>query len=83
MYVREVNPRVFRPFVELKAFERTAIKAHDSAEIKISLPMSAFAYFSVAEDRWLVEGGDYEIYVGANSADTPLCAKVNIKRQLL
>ncbi len=83
VYVREVNPRVFRPFMELKGFDRTTIKAHESTEVTVFLPASAFAYFSVAEDRWLVEGGDYEIYVGPNSADTPLCAKITVKRQLL
>lgn len=81
LYVREVNPRVFRPFYELGGWERKFIPARQTAAIAVRLPMSAFAYYSTAEDRWLTEGGAYEIYVGSNSDDTPLCVKVDLPRK--
>ncbi len=81
LYVREVNPRVFRPFMELAAFRRVPLEAHATQRVTVRLPFEAFAYYSVAEDRWLVEGGAYEVYIGTNSADTPLCVKVTLPRK--
>ena len=81
LYVREVNPRVFRPYMELGGFQRVSIAAHQTQRVKVNLPMRAFAYYSTAYDRWLVEGGAYEIYIGTNSADTPLCVSVTLPRK--
>lgn len=81
IYVREVSPKVFRPYMELGGFERVNVKAHTTAHVKTTLKSNAFAYYSVSEDRWLVEGGNYEILIGASSVDTPLCAPVTLKRK--
>ena len=81
LYVREVSPKVFRPYMELGGFERVSIKAHTTAHVQTTLPASAFAYYSVSLDRWLVEGGNYEIYVGRSSADTPLCVSLSLPRK--
>lgn len=80
VYVHEVNAKVFRPFLELKGFERTIVNAHSKTQVTMKLPIKAFAYYSVAKDRWYVEGGDYEIYIGGNSADTPLCVKITLSK---
>ena len=81
LYVREVSPKVFRPYMELGGFERVAVPSHSTVRVKTVLPPQAFAYYSVSLDRWLVEGGNYEIYVGANSADTPLCLPLTLARK--
>ncbi len=81
LYVHEVNPRVFRPFMELGGWERKTIPAHKKVAVSTLLPMSAFSYYSAATDKRLVEGGEYEIYIGASSADTPLCVKVSLPRK--
>ena len=81
LYVREVSPKVFRPYMELGGFERVEVKAHTTVRVKTTLPASAFAYYSVSLDRWIVDGGNYEIYVGASSNDTPLCIPLNLPRK--
>ena len=83
LYVHEVNPRVFRPYCELGAWKRVNILAHQKATSAVVLPWRAFAYYSVSEDHFLVEGGDYEIYVGTSSVDTPLRVKVRLPRKIL
>ena len=80
LYVREVHPKVFRPYMELGEFARVKVAARTAKRVKATLPASAFAYYSVSEDRWLVEGGTYEIHVGSSSADTPLVVKVTLPR---
>ena len=81
LYVREVSPKVFRPYMELGGFERVSIAAHTTERVKTTLPTSAFAYYSVSEDRWLVEGGNYELYIGSSSANTPLHIALKLPRK--
>ncbi len=80
LYVREVNPRVFRPFMELAGFERVDVPCGSTKRVTVTLPLKNFAYYSVCEGRWLVEGGEYEVYIGTNSQDTPLCVTVRLPR---
>ena len=81
LYVREVHPKVFRPYMELGGFERVRVAAKSTAHVKTTLPASAFAYYSVSVDRWLIEGGAYEILVGSSSDNTPLCAAITLPRK--
>lgn len=81
IYVREVSPKVFRPYMELGGFERVSVAAHTTVHVQTTLGTKAFAYYSVSQDRWLVEGGAYEIYVGASSTDTPLCVSLTLARK--
>ena len=81
LYVREVSPKVFRPYMELGGFERVKVNAGETVRVKTTLPHSAFAYYSVSHDRWLVEGGAYEILIGASSADTPLRVAITLPRK--
>lgn len=83
IYVREVNPRVFRPYMELGGFERVDIAAHTVKHVQTILPASAFAFYSVAENCWLVQGGAYELYVGSNSQCTPLSIGLTLNRRRL
>lgn len=76
VYVREVTPLVYRPYKELKAFDKREIAAGDSATVQIALPLSAFAHWSESESAWTVSDGVYEILVGASAADVRLRAKV-------
>lgn len=81
IYVREVSPKVFRPYMELGGFERVTVKAGKTTRVKTTLTSDKFAYYSTSMDKWLVEGGNYEILVGANSEDTPLRAAVTLRRK--
>ena len=81
IYVREVSPKVFRPYMELGGFERIKVAAHSTVRVKTVLDSKAFAYYSVSEDRWIVEGGNYELLIGRSSTDTPLCVKTVLPRK--
>lgn len=81
LYAREVSPKVFRPYMELCGYERVNVAAHATARVKTTLDYNAFAYYSVSEDRWLVEGGAYEILIGASSVDTPLRVAITLPRK--
>lgn len=78
VYVREVAPLVYRPYKELKAFDKREIAAGVTATVQMALPLSAFAHWSESESAWTVSDGVYEILVGASSADVRLRMKVYV-----
>ncbi|KAJ1544068.1 hypothetical protein HK405_008900, partial [Cladochytrium tenue] len=54
---------------ELRNFERIPLGPSQSRTVSFRLTADDLSYFSVAESRWLVPEGTFEISVGASSAD--------------
>jgi beta-glucosidase len=78
VYVRDVFARVIRPLKELKGFAKTALKAGESKQVRISLNERSFAYYSIPLKKWHVENGEFEILVGSSSKDIRLKESVKI-----
>lgn len=78
VYVSRKGGEVFRPEEELKAFAKVWLEAGESKRISIALDDKAFRYFNVVTGKYEIEGGTYEIRVGASSADIRLCAEVKV-----
>ena len=76
VYVREITREVYRPYKELKAFKKVFVKAKGKAHVELTLPRDAFAYYSVAKDKWSVHGGVFEICVGTNVDEILLSKKI-------
>ena len=79
LYVRDAFSMVPRPIKELKGFAKTAVKAHESERVEMTLDKDAFSYYSVPLGRFYVENGDFEILVGASSRDVRLSKKIRIE----
>jgi beta-glucosidase len=77
--VSKTDGQVFRPQKELKGFAKVFLKAGERRKVTIPLDDKAFRYFNVKTDRFEVEGGDYQILIGASSADVKLTGSVNVK----
>ncbi|WP_409047538.1 glycoside hydrolase family 3 C-terminal domain-containing protein [Microbacterium sp. HA-8] len=54
---------------ELKAFESVAIEAGQTREVELTVRREDLAYWDIRVDRWIVEGGAYDVHVGASSRD--------------
>ena len=78
VYVSRPDVRIFRPKKELKGFRKVFLKAGESKEVFIPLDDKAFRYFNVKTNAWEIEGGTYEILVGASVADIRLSAAVSV-----
>ena len=78
LYVAKPDAAVFRPAKELKGFAKVFLKAGESKTVTIPLDDKTFRYWNVATDRWEVEGGSYQLLVGASSADIRLTAAVTV-----
>ena len=74
LYVAKPDAAIFRPAKELKGFAKVFLKAGESKTVTIPLDDKTFRYWNVATDRWEVEGGSYQLLVGANVQDIRLTA---------
>ncbi len=72
LYVRPMEPKVFRPIKELKGFCKIKLAPGESRRVSISLDDKSFRYFNVKTNRFEVETGKYEIIIGASSRDIRL-----------
>ena len=72
LYIGKKDGKIFRPAKELKGFKKVFLKKGESAKITIPFDDKSFRYFNISTNKWEVEGGEYEIYIGASSADIRL-----------
>ena len=79
LYVAKPDAEVFRPEQELKGFARVHLEAGESRTVTIPLDDKAFRYWNMKTDRWEVEGGCYQLRVGASSADIRLTAEITVE----
>ena len=78
LYVAKPNAEIFRPAQELKAFAKVQLAVGESKTVTLTLDDKAFRYWNTRTDNWEVEGGTYELRVGASSADIRLTAAVEV-----
>ncbi len=79
LYIRPIDPKVFRPYKELKGYDKKMIKAGATERYEIMLDEEAFAHYDPAAGDFVVDAGRYEILVGPSSAETPLSHTVTLK----
>ena len=78
LYVAKPWAEVFRPAQELKGFAKVQLQPGESKTVTILLDDKAFRYWNTKTDSWEVEGGSYELRVGASSTDIRLTAVVEV-----
>jgi beta-glucosidase len=77
LYVRDLLASMVRPVKELKAFTRVGLAAGASASVTFEVPTDMLC-FTGHDGRRIVEPGDFELQIGASSADIRLRATVTI-----
>lgn len=78
LYVAKKNRELFRPVKELKGFARVTLAPGEKQRITITLDDKAFRFWNVKTNRWEIEGGEYELLVGASVEDIRLCEKISV-----
>ena len=78
LYVAKKNSALFRPARELKGFARVTLAPGEKQRITIMLDDKAFRFWNVKANRWEIEGGEYELLVGASVEDIRLCEKISV-----
>ena len=78
LYIAKKNSELFRPARELKGFARVTLAPGEKQRITITLDDKAFRFWNVKANRWEIEGGEYELLVGASVEDIRLCEKISV-----
>lgn len=68
LYIQDKVGSVTRPVKELKRFQRVTLKAGESTQVSLSLPVSELAFWGY-DMNYTVEPGDFTLWVGTNSAE--------------
>ena len=79
VYLTGPRDRVFRPALELKGFQKVALRPGESRRVAIPLDGYAFRWFNPRTNQWEVEGGTYRISVGPNAGDLPLSDSLEVE----
>lgn len=69
LYVSDLKSSVERPVKELKGFKKVELNPGETKDVKFELDRRALSYFDAEKHQWVMEPGDFEILVGASSAD--------------
>ncbi len=78
LYVQSTHEGISRPAKELKGFEKVALEPGETKTVRFELTPRAFAYYEVKLNDWYVEGGSYDILIGASSQDIRLKESLEI-----
>ncbi len=72
LYVGKKDSAIFRPVKELKGFKKVILMKGESKRVTIPFDDKTFRYFDVKTNKWEIEGGTYQICIGASSRDIRL-----------
>ena len=84
VYVRDRKATVIRPPKELKGFVKVSLRPGETKTVTVPLDFRAFAFYHVEHHTWVAEDGEFDILIGASSADIrcTLNATLQSTRQL-
>lgn len=68
LYVQDKVGSITRPVKKLKRFQRVTLKAGESTQVSLSLPVSELAFWGY-DMNYTVEPGDFRLWVGTSSAE--------------
>jgi beta-glucosidase len=79
LYVTDPESSARRPPRELKGFAKTATLAPgESQTVTFQLQSRELSYWSVRQHRWVLEGGMFQLSVGASSRDLRLSTTIEV-----
>lgn len=83
VYVHDQKCSLRRPKKELKGFTKVELQPGETKTVTIPLDFRAFAFYHPGYHRWITESGEFEILVGASSADIRQKVNVNLESTLV
>jgi beta-glucosidase len=78
LYVGDPAASVARPVRELKAFTKIDLDPGETTMVEFALTARDLSWWSTTLSDWVLEGGEFELAVGASSRDLRLTATLDI-----
>jgi beta-glucosidase len=79
VYIEAINPRVSKPKIELRGFEKIQLQPNESKSVIVQLDTRAFEYWNELNSAWEVLAGEYAVHVGSSSRDIRLLGNIEIQ----
>jgi beta-glucosidase len=77
LYIRDVAASVTRPVKELKGFERITLRPGEKRRVEFTLTPQQLGFYN-REMRFVVEPGEFKVFVGNNSDDERMQASFEV-----
>jgi beta-glucosidase len=78
LYVGDPEASVARPVRELKAFAKVDLDPDDTTVVDFTLTARDLSWWSTSRNHWVLEGGQFQLAVGASSRDLRLTTTLDI-----
>ena len=78
IYVGDPSAKIKRPVKELKGYQKVRLEPGRKEHVSITLDRRALSYWHVDSNGWKVDPGQFTVFVGDSSADTPLTANFTV-----
>ncbi len=82
VYVHDRKSGLVRPSKELKAFAKVALQPGETKTVSLHLDFRTFAYYHPAHRQWITEDGEFDLLIGASSADIRCTQTVTLESTL-
>lgn len=82
VYVHDQKSGLIRPEKELKGFVKVELQPGETKSVTIQLDFRSFAYYHPRYKQWITEDGDFDLLIGASSADIRARLKVTLESTL-
>ena len=79
LYVKAPQNGVYKPLRELKGFTKVYLKAGESKQIKITVKKDDLRYWNVKENRFVMEGGEYELQLCSDCQTVRLSQTITLE----
>ena len=84
IYVKKPDGRLEQPERELIAFEKTeCLEPEEEQMIRCDVPLSHFTSYEEESAVYVMEEGEYQLYVGSSAASTEWIGKFYTERQVI
>lgn len=78
VYIGKKQSKYLRPLKELKAFDKVSLNPQEEKTVEISLARCNFEIYDIQNDDYVVESGEYQIYICKNSVDIIKTLQINV-----
>jgi len=82
VYVHDHKSGLVRPPKELKGFNKVELQPGETRTVSLALGFRAFAYYHPTYQQWITEDGEFDIMIGASSADIRCIQTVTLQSTL-
>jgi beta-glucosidase len=72
LYIGDPSAKVKRPVKELKGYQKVRIEPGATQHVTLTLDKRSLAYWDTSSNDWRVDPGQFTVYVGDSSENTPL-----------